>query len=437
MPMLHRLVLQMLRNRLPRPTVRLRLTFLYGVLFLVSGAFMLAITYTLVAHATGRVLVETAPDGTVRTTRVPAGSPLSVTPGESSDPYPMVRLRSEEIASQVLRDQTQLKALLTQQHVTQMRTLLVQSGIALTIMAAVSVGLGWFVTGRALRPVRTIVSSVREISATNLHDRLAFDGPDDELSELGQTFNDLLGRLERSFDAQRQFVANASHELRTPLARQRTLIEVALNDPDATVGSLRANYLRVLAANEQQERLIEALLTLARSERGLDRQEPLDLSEGVGAVLASLRPETRRRRVRVTSNLAPARIMGDARLIERLVTNLFDNALRHNVDHGQVQVTTETRGDRAVLIVSNTGPVVDPTDVNRLFLPFQRHGVNRTDHGGGLGLGLSIVRAIASAHGADLDAQARPEGGLVIEVSFPATLEGPSGAPGQTTHGLL
>jgi signal transduction histidine kinase len=405
---------------LPRPTVRLRLTLLYGILFLVSGALLLAITYTLVAHNTGRVLVELTPDGSFRSTTVPFGLSDFMKLNKESNPYPRVLLRNAGAAPDLMRDQVQIQALLSQQYASQMRELLIQSGIALAVMAAVSVGLGWLVTGRALRPVRTIVAEVREMSATNLHDRLTLDGPDDELSELGQTFNDLIDRLERSFNAQRQFVANASHELRTPLARQRTLIEVALNDPDATVDSLRANYVRVLAANEQQERLIEALLTLARSERGLDHKGPIDLSNVVSGLLSSLRPEARRRRLRVTADLGHAQVMGDARLIERLATNLLENALHHNADNGSVRAVTETRDGRAILTVSNTGPVIDPADVDRLFLPFQRRGADRTDHAGGLGLGLSIVRAIVSAHGAALDARARPEGGLEIEVSFPA-----------------
>lgn len=404
---------------LPRPTVRLRLTFLYGVLFLASGALLLAITYTLVAHATGSILVERAPDGTVSATRVPVGFPGVVKRKDDSVSDPRVLFSSADVASQLLEAQTELKALLLEQRAGQMRALLVQSGIALTLMAAISAGLGWLVAGRVLRPMKTIVATVRNMSATNLHDRLALDGPDDELSELGNTFNGLLDRLERSFSAQRQFVANASHELRTPLARQRTLIEVALSDPDATVSSLRSSYVRVLAANEQQERLVEALLTLARSERGLDGKERVDLSRVVTGLLSAHRQAAKSRGLHVTSDLAPAHIMGDARLIERLVTNLLDNALHHNVAQGHIDVRTETGGGRAVLTIANTGPHVDPADLDRLFLPFQRYGANRTDRGGGLGLGLSIVRAIALAHDATLEAQARPQGGLVITVGCP------------------
>lgn len=408
MPALHR----------PRLTVRLRLTLLYGTLFLASGAFLLALTYALVAHSTGTVLVVSGSDGAA-----PLEESREVAPGDQ------ILLELGELVPQQYQAEAQrLGAQASRQREAMLHQLLVESGIALAIMAVLSIGVGWIVAGRLLGPLRAITAGARHISATNLHKRLALDGPDDEITDLGRTFDDLLGRLERSFDAQRQFVANASHELRTPLARQRTLIEVALDDPGATVDSLRANYLRVLAAGEQQARLIEALLTLARSERGLDRPEPLDLSGAVDAVLSALGPEIKRRRLRVKSDLAPAQIMGDARLIERLVTNLLDNALRYNVDRGEIHAMSETRGGHAVLCVSNPGPVVDPGDVDRLFLPFQRHGANRTAHGSGLGLGLSIVRAIVMAHGAALDAQAQPRGGLVIKVIFPGVADGAIGA---------
>jgi signal transduction histidine kinase len=218
--------------------------------------------------------------------------------------------------------------------------------------------------------------------------------------------------------AQRQFVANASHELRTPLARAQTLAEVALSDPEATVDSLRASHRRVIAAGQQQERLIEALLTLARSERGLDQRESFDLATVAGTVLGASRPEADRRGLHVYASLEQAQTSGDPRLAERLVANLIDNALRHNQPQGRVDVATATRADRAVISVANSGPSVPPDEVVRLFEPFQRLGTSRTDHGDGIGLGLSIVKAVATAHGASLTAQAQPDGGLEIEVSF-------------------
>jgi signal transduction histidine kinase len=265
------------------------------------------------------------------------------------------------------------------------------------------------------------------VSASNLHARLALAGPDDEIKELGSTFDGLPGRLEAAFEAQRRFVANASHELRTPLARQRTLLEVALGDPDATIDSLRASYARVLAAVEQQERLIEALLTLARSERGLERREPVDLAVVTDEVLLTRRPEVQRRGLHVDAALSRAPTMGDPHLVERLVANLVDNAVRHNEAAGRITVVTETRAGHAVLAVANGGPVIPAAAVERLFQPFQRLGAERTAQRDGLGLGLSIIQAIATAHGAALTAHAQPDGGLAIEVRFPAASAGTTG----------
>jgi signal transduction histidine kinase len=276
------------------------------------------------------------------------------------------------------------------------------------------------VAGRVLRPLRTITATARDISAANLHERLALDGPDDELKELGDTIDDLLARLEQAFEAQRRFVANASHELRTPLARQRTVAQVALDDRDATVESLRAAHERVLVAGAQQERLIDALLTLARGQTGSDKREPLDLADLACRVLVTRRAEAQRRGLDLREALAPASVTGDARLIERLVANLVDNALRHNEDAGHVDVATGNRSGHAVLSVGNTGPLVPAADVDRLFEPFERLGANRTGHDGGLGLGLSIVQAIANAHGATIDVHPQRKGGLHIDVSFPA-----------------
>jgi len=297
--------------------------------------------------------------------------------------------------------------------------LLVGSGIALAIMAVVSIGLGWIVAGRALRPLRTIISTAQEISATNLHERLPIGGPDDELSELGTTLNGLLGRLEVSFESQRQFVANASHELRTPLARQRTLMEVALNDPDATVESLRDNYKRVIATGEQQADLIEALLTLARSERSLDRPVPVDLAAMVEEALIVREADIARQCLNIETELQEAPILGDAQLVEHLVRNLVDNAVFYNRDEGQVRVKTGVRQGRAFLSIRNTGPIIPPSEVERLFQPFERLKETRGQHKRGHGLGLSIVRAIATVHGAIVKTQALEAGGLDIEVRFP------------------
>jgi len=279
-----------------------------------------------------------------------------------------------------------------------------------------------------LRPIRTITHAARRISSTSLHERLALAGPEDELKELGDTLDDLFTRLEAAFDAQRHFVANASHELRTPLARQRTLIEVALADPQPSIAALQEVCRRVLATSEQQERLIEALLTLARSQRGLDRRDPVDLTALTSETVRARQPEAELRGLTVTTSIGPAPVLGDARLAERLVANLVDNAIRHNVAHGIVQISTATWAGHAVLSVSNTGPVIPPEHLARLFQPFQRGGADRTATRDGLGLGLSIVTAIAAAHGAWLQANTLASGGLTVQVGFPSAAYPPTGS---------
>jgi signal transduction histidine kinase len=301
--------------------------------------------------------------------------------------------------------------------------LLTESGIALGIMTGVSVGLGWLVAGRMLRKLRTITTAARSISAGNLHARLSLPGPDDELRELGDTFDGLLARLESAFDAERQFVANASHELRTPLARQRTLLEVALADPAPSVTGLRTVCARALIAGEQQERLIEALLALARSQRGLNRREPVDLAAMTEKVLLARRGEADERGLTVTATFASAPLLGDLRLAERLAVNLIDNAMRHNVANGTVQVSTGTEGRCALLSVVNSGQVIRPEDVPRLLRPFQRLGTDRTGTPDGLGLGLSIVGAITEAHGGSLRVDVRPGGGLTVRAAFPLAVD--------------
>ena len=417
------------RFRAPR-TVRLRLTLLYVGLFLASAACLLVITYFLVARQLpGTVTLRTSGGGTAGTssqvvtggTGAGAGAGTGTGTGACAPPadgtLPTVAQMNDCVqqAAAGLRNDT-------------LDQLLIESGIALGIMAVASVGLGWLMAGRVLSPLRTITAAARRISARSLHQRIAMSGPDDELKELGDTFDQLLGRLDASFRAQRQFVANASHELRTPLARQRTLLEVALRDKQATNASLRTACERALAAGEQQERLIAALLTLARGERGLDAFEPFDLSAVATGALAAVRDEAEARAVTITADLGAAPALGDPRLAEQLAANLADNAIRYNVAGGQVEIGTGDRDGRAFLAVSNTGPVIPPDQLGRLFQPFQRLDPGRSGTGperGGLGLGLAIVSAIAAAHGAELRAVTRAAGGLAVEVVFPAT---PAGA---------
>ncbi|MFE3284796.1 sensor histidine kinase, partial [Streptomyces sp. NPDC059233] len=402
MPAIARLAGRGARRRLPRRTVRLRMTLLYGGLFVLSGAALLGVTYVLVLRAIG-------------------GRPPELSINEAgTDPgaVPAQPPQSRQSALKTLAEQAQ-DAMAGQISDT-MHQLLVQSGIALALMLVVSIVLGWIVAGRMLRPLRTITATAQEISATSLHQRLALEGPPDELKELGDTFDGLLSRLETSFEAHRQFVANASHELRTPLARQRALGQVALSDPEATVESLRQAHERVLAAGAQQERLIEALLTLARSHAGIEVRRPFDLTGIVQEVVEARADEADLRTVTVHTSFAAAATVGHRPLAERLVVNLVDNALRHNTPHGEVRVTTGTVDGRAVLTVTNTGPPVPPDAVGRLFQPFQRLGATRAARTEGLGLGLSIVQAIAHAHDADLTTSTRPGGGLSVTVAFPA-----------------
>jgi signal transduction histidine kinase len=379
LPWLARLARSRLFARLPPHTLRLRLSVLYGSLFFASGAALLAITYA---------LVEPRP-------------PVQYANLLTSDQLVRTRLAIQRILGG--RQATHaLKTLVEAQRADTLHQLTLASGIALALMTLVSAWLGWLMAGRALRPLQVMGAKA---------------GPADELKELGDTFDGLLGRLEAAFSAQRQFVANASHELRTPLTLERAMVEVALADPDAPAQVLRATCQRVLAAGAQQERIIDALLTLARGQRGLDRREPFDLDEVAADVLAERGPGAERVGLRVEASLGSAPTSGDPRLAERLVANLVDNALVHNSADGWVTVHTGVKAGRAVLLVTNSGPVVAPGEVDRLLRPFERMRTDRT--GQRAGLGLAIVQAIANAHGATLAVRPPGGGGLEVEVGFP------------------
>ena len=296
--------------------------------------------------------------------------------------------------------------------------------VSWAVLAITTIGsavLGWFAAGRVLRPVRSITATARTISAGNLHERLALTGPDDEFKALGDTLDDLLARLEGSFEAQRRFVANASHELRTPLTLERTLLQVALADPDASAETLRATGQELLELQTEHERMLEALLTLASSERGIERREAIDLPVLVEDALCRLHPAIAARGLELDASLeGPATTTGDHALIERLIANLIDNAITHNVAHGQIEVrTAATDAHQAVRSVTRVGRS-HPDQVDRLFEPFQRLDPRRANQNGHHGLGLSIVRAIATAHGAEVTAQAVPSGGLSVSVWFRA-----------------
>ncbi|MEV4017376.1 HAMP domain-containing sensor histidine kinase [Nonomuraea angiospora] len=296
--------------------------------------------------------------------------------------------------------------------------LLMGSAVALVILIPVALALGWYVAGRFLHPLRAITTTAKVISAGNLHRRLDLGEPMDELTELGHTLDDLFARLQASFDAQRHFVANASHELRTPLAGLRTLLEVALADPDADTDTLRSVCQEALALGGHQERLVQALLALATSERGVTRWDTLDLAHVVEGVLASRRHQATETGIDLAEHLTPAVTAGDPRLIESLVANLVENAIRHNHAGGHVKVTTQTSGTQVVLTVANSGPVIPDDQIQRLFQPFQKLAPDRNGRRDGYGLGLAIVNAVTQAHHATLTTGARPEGGLAVTVRF-------------------
>jgi signal transduction histidine kinase len=376
-------------------TARMRLTLLYSGLFLLLGTTVIVVIVVLTGQSP---LIAHISAGATSVSAHPVGRPIR--PVRATE---LLNGLAAQRSSDVARVFTASWAVL----------------IVTTFGSAV---LGWFAAGRVLRPLRSITATARTISAGNLHERLALTGPEDEFKALGDTLDDLLARLEASFDAQRRFVANASHELRTPLTLERTLLQVALADPNASTETLRATGQELLELQTEHERMLEALLTLASSERALECREPIDLPVLVEAALHRARPAIDKKGLALDTSLeGPATIRGDHALVERLIANLIDNAVEHNVPHGRIEVrTAPDGGGTAVLTVSSTGPPIPSDQVQRLFEPFQRLDRTRVNQNGHHGLGLSIVRAIASAHDAQVAAQARPGGGLTVTVGFPA-----------------
>ena len=320
-------------------------------------------------------------------------------------------------------------------HGVALHQLLIDSAVALAVLIPIALALGWFIAGRFLQPLRAITATARAISAGNLHQRLDLGAPTDEVTELGDTLDDLFARLQASFDAQRHFVANASHELRTPLAGLRTLLEVTLANPNADVDTLRSACKEALALGGHQERLVQALLALATSERGVIRWDTLDLAHISQHVTSSRRDELTRRRLHLSERLEPAVAEGDSRLIESLVANLIDNAVRYNHPEGHVEISTETAERRAVITVANSGPVVPEDQLHRLFQPFERLSAGRNGRHDGSGLGLAIVSAVVHAHHATLTARAHPQGGMSLQVAFnPAAATDTASPPGPAGH---
>jgi signal transduction histidine kinase len=384
----------------PAPTIRLRLTVLYGLMFLVTGAVLLTIGYALVRHNLGD-------HGNLRADlqklglAPPAGAPffgrLGFQPGSP-----------EATVADAVRAQLRSDAL---------HRLVVEYVLALGLMTMVSVAAGWLLAGRALRPLRDITATARRVSGENLGERIDLVGPADELKELADTFDGMLARLDAAFGSQRHFVANASHELRTPLAIMRTEVDVALADPDANARELRAMGEAVRETIDRCERLIESLLVLARSEAATGREETVDLAALAADCITDLRARANDADVDVRAELGSAWTQGEPALLERMIANLVDNGIRHNERHGYLTIATGLDGDVVNLKVINGGPVIGPDEVATLTEPFRRLARSY----GGFGLGLSIVRSVVEAHRGSLEVRAPETGGLDVRVSLPAS----------------
>ncbi|MDQ2706478.1 MAG: HAMP domain-containing histidine kinase [Actinomycetota bacterium] len=319
-----------------------------------------------------------------------------------------------------------LRARFKQEHDRTLRVMLVVSLVSLGAVGLTAGGFGWLLAGRALRPLQEITATARRVAGRSLHERIARRGPDDEIKDLADTFDAMLQRLDRAFDSQRRFVAHASHELRTPLTINRTLLEVALDNPEASE-PLRQLATNLIAVNQRHERLIDGLLTLASSEERLTVRSPVDLADLARHITGQAQATVQETGVLVRCELARAPVAGDPILLERLTQNLIDNALHYNIaDHGWIAVTTDTIERSAILTVENTGPPVPDREVPSLFEPFRRLAVTERratpSDNHQAGLGLSIVRSITHAHSGDIHATSRADGGLVIRVRIPADL---------------
>lgn len=404
-------------------TVRVRLTVLYGGLFFLAGTVLLGVTYLLFQQAlraqpiNEKIVLTAGPD--------PVSANKQTTAGQATESsgVPNAEARSltpDEAAA--IRKKFELAQKLQADFQRQTLTSLVTRGsIALGAVGVGAVWLGWLVAGRALRPIQQITATARRVADRSLHERIALGGPRDELRELADTFDSMLERLDRSFDGQRRFVGNASHELRTPLAINRTLLEVALGRPDVSA-DLRQIGGTLLEVNARHERLIDGLLTLARSDNEVTDRQRMDLADVAAHVVDQARGEALRGGVEIVTSLDPAPTAGDPVLLERLALNLVQNAVRYNAPDGWVNVTTHNGGDTVALVVTNTGPVVPPYEIPGLFEPFRRLA-DRVGSARGTGLGLSIVRSVARAHGGEVVASPHNGGGLVMRVSLPAATD--------------
>ncbi|URN13420.1 HAMP domain-containing histidine kinase [Streptomyces radiopugnans] len=388
-----------------RPTIRIRLTLLYGGMFLIAGMVLLAIIYLLAAQALkdGSHLPFQIIGVRDQTTDAVCSLPSRADGGE---------LTPQELTAAV-------QQCMENQRQVALEALLNHSLLALLGLAVAAFAFGYVMAYRVLSPLERITRTAQRVAGSDLHRRIELDGPDDELKELADTFDQMLDRLDRAFTAQQRFVANASHELRTPLAINRTLLEVQLSDPGASPELVQLGKT-LLATNERSEQLVEGLLLLARSENEIVDRKPVDLAEVASQAVEQARGEAQERGVELRGVRQPAYVQGSGVLLERVALNLVQNAVRYNVPRdGWVSVDTRAQPGQAVLVVENTGPVVPAYEVDNLFEPFRRLRTERTGSDRGVGLGLSIVRSVVRAHGGAVTARPREEGGLVVRVTLP------------------
>ncbi|MYR40466.1 HAMP domain-containing sensor histidine kinase [Streptomyces sp. SID5910] len=387
-----------------RPTIRIRLTLLYGGMFLIAGILLLSIIYLLAAQALNT--------GNEPLFKIVGGTDIKV----SSDKCPVVNNANNLSLSTF---NAAISECIDHQRQVALDNLLSRSLLALLGLAVIAFAFGYAMAGRVLSPLGRITRTARAVAGSDLSRRIELDGPDDELKELADTFDDMLERLQRAFTAQQRFVGNASHELRTPLAINRTLLEVHLSDPNAPV-ELQQLGKTLLATNERSEQLVEGLLLLARSDNQIVERKPVDLAEVAGQAIDQVHAEAEAKGVRIQGDREPAVVQGNGVLLERIALNLVQNAVRYNVaEQGWVEVTTAVENGQAVLVVTNTGPVVPAYEIDNLFEPFRRLRTERTGSDKGVGLGLSIARSVARAHGGHIYAQPREGGGLVMRVTLP------------------
>jgi signal transduction histidine kinase len=414
----------------PRWTARLRLTLWYGGLFLLAGLVLVATSYLLVRQR----LLPQGGGGKATTVQSPGGTVVCSPQGACRTLPPGAGTPAPDPSRSIVVTGGQLRALKSSFLADTLRTFLQTMLGVLGLMALLSLGLGWLVAGRVLRPLQRITATAKRLSERTLHQRIALDGPDDELKELADTFDQMLARLDAAFDAQRRFAANASHELRTPLAISRTEVDVALADPDTPNAELRAMAERVRDATDRSERLIEGLLTLARSEQELRRHEPADLADAAALALEQARHQDQDGQdgaagLRLASQLGPAPVEGDPALLERMVANLVENAVRHNQPPGWLEVATGISDGRAFVQVANGGRTIPTDQVEGLFEPFRRLNGRVASAVRGAGLGLSIVRSVARAHGGDAHAIALAAGGLQVTVRLPVRAQATMAIP--------